>query len=62
MRRELHDALEIVDDVVTMGTRDGMTQLVRALKDHENEVAVVAPRKQSAQTTLRPAPTLRQTG
>ncbi len=31
-----------------MGTRDGMTQLVRALKDHENAVAVVAPRKQAA--------------
>lgn len=31
-----------------MGTRDGMTQLVRALKDHENAVAIVAPRKQAA--------------
>jgi transposase-like protein len=30
------------------GTRDGMTKLVRALKDHENAVAVVAPRKQAA--------------
>jgi putative transposase len=31
-----------------MGTRDGMTQLVRSLKDHENAVAIVAPRKQAA--------------
>jgi putative transposase len=31
-----------------MGTRDGMTQLVRALKDHENAAAIVAPRKQAA--------------
>jgi hypothetical protein len=30
------------------GTRDGMTKLVRALEDHENAVAVVAPRKQAA--------------
>ncbi|HEY3803718.1 MAG TPA: transposase [Kofleriaceae bacterium] len=31
-----------------MGTRDGMPQLVRALKDHESAVAIVAPRKQAA--------------
>ncbi len=31
-----------------MGTRDGMTQLVRALKDHENAVAAAAPRKRVA--------------
>jgi hypothetical protein len=31
-----------------MGTRDGMTQLARSLKDHENAVAIVAPRKQAA--------------
>lgn len=30
------------------GTRDGMTKLVRALKDHENAVAIVASRKQAA--------------
>jgi hypothetical protein len=28
--------------------RDGMTQLVRALKDHENSVASVAPTKKAA--------------
>jgi len=32
------------------GTRDGIAKLVRALKDHENAVAVVAPRKQSNAT------------
>jgi transposase-like protein len=31
-----------------IGARDGMTQLVRALKDHENTLATVAPRRQAA--------------
>jgi hypothetical protein len=31
-----------------MGTRDGMAQLVRAFKNHENAVAIVATRKQAA--------------
>lgn len=30
------------------GAREGMTQLVRALKDHENALATVAPRRQAA--------------
>jgi transposase-like protein len=30
------------------GAREGMTQLVRALKDHETTLAIVAPRKQTA--------------
>lgn len=30
------------------GARDGMTALVRALKDHENATTGVAPRKQAA--------------
>jgi hypothetical protein len=30
------------------GARDGVTALVRALKDHENAVATVASRKQAA--------------
>jgi transposase-like protein len=31
-----------------IGARDGMTQLVRALKDHENTLATVASRRQAA--------------
>jgi hypothetical protein len=30
------------------GTRDGMAALVRALKDHENALTAVAPRKRAA--------------
>ena len=30
------------------GAREGMTQLVRALKDHENALATTAPRRQAA--------------
>ena len=30
------------------GTREGMTQLVRALKDHENSNASIAPRRHAA--------------
>ena len=30
------------------GAREGLPQLVRALKDHENALATVAPRRQTA--------------
>jgi hypothetical protein len=30
------------------GAREGLTQLVRALEDHENALATVAPRRQAA--------------